>query len=642
MKKLSKKKKIIMIVSICLAVVLICSTILTVVLLRKKGKEKDVSGNDGEILATDIDLVRNGQTEYTIVIPEEANGYEEYAAEELALYLHEATSAEFLIVQDTNLTFNKDDKVLSVGETSIKNDSGVEVDYAEFGRDGFRIVRKGNTVVLCGGGGYGTLYAVYEFLYRQIDWEAYAPDEIYYKKTVNSKVLDYNFSDKPAIENRYGGWYAGKDAVFSAKRRTLGGADTTLFDGHLWFFYPHATFKLVSPIEHYAEHPDWFAASKQQICYSSKGCQEAVIEAMKKVFLEQPNIVYIPVGLEDNYAICGCEQCKESIAKYKFSGMLVRWTNEVNEAIQKWRVEEGIERELYIPLLAYYQVRQPPIETALDGSIQPIDESCVLAENCPVIYAPLEADHDFPWEHPENAAVMNDLNGWLACSKKIAIYHYNNDVFHSFEWLDTMALTVKNYKLAAEIGAMYLTEDATNKVLQSCAFEMMLGYVYSKVQWNPDVDTNTLVRNFIAHYYKEAKEEVLEYYYLMKMNYQIVRDEALATGVKEIKDTDWLSKGLLEQAQVFLRKGIEDISNNANYTKEEKLKYLSRVELELLTPLVYVLDYLSNEYTKQSYYAIIDEVEALVNKYGIANITADFDYCKTNEEKYAEWRANKQ
>jgi hypothetical protein len=162
-------------------------------------------------------------------------------------------------------------------------------------------------------------------------------------------------------------------------------------------------------------------------------------------------------------------------------------------------------------------VRQPPIKTAADGSIEPIDKSCVLAKNCPLIYAPLEANHDYAWEHDENIAVMNDLNGWIACSKKITIYHYNNDVFHSFEWLDTMANTVQNYQLAADIGSIYLTEDGTNTGLQSCAFEMMLGYVYSKMQWNPNADTNQLVQDFITHYYKDAKEEMLEYYYLMKM-----------------------------------------------------------------------------------------------------------------------------
>ena len=126
------------------------------------------------------------------------------------------------------------------------------------------------------------------------------------------------------------------------------------------------------------------------------------------------------------------------------------------------------------------------------------------------------------------------------------------------------------------------------------------------------------------------------------MQYRIAYDEMLASGSKKFSTKDWMSKGLLEQAQALVRKGLQDVLNNPNYTDEERTKYVARVEHELLTPLIYILDYLPNEYTKQSYYSIIDEVESLVNKYGFSYITGPYSYSKTNEQKYAEWRANKQ
>jgi hypothetical protein len=38
---------------------------------------------------------------------------------------------------------------------------------------------------------------------------------------------------------------------------------------------------------------------------------------------------------------------------------------------------------------------------------------------------------------------------------------------------------------------------------------------------------------------------------------------------------------------------------------------------------------------------MVDEMEMLVHKYGIKNITAGYSYSKTNEEKFAEWRGYK-
>ena len=85
---------------------------------------------------------------------------------------------------------------------------------------------------------------------------------------------------------------------------------------------------------------------------------------------------------------------------------------------------------------------------------------------------------------------------------------------------------------------------------------------------------------------------------------------------------------------------MQDIANNPNYTAKERETYLSRMELAYLTPLVYILDYCASDYTAKEYLSIVDQVESLVNKYGLI-ITATYSYSKTNEQKYAEWRGNK-
>lgn len=601
-----------------------------------------IDPNDN-IAATEIDLVKGGVSEYIIVIPENASNYEEYAAEELQLFLKQSTGATLDIVKDTGRSFNQEDKVISVGETEIYTASGLNVSYDEFKRDGFKIKRYGNTLVLCGGGGYGTLYAVYEFLAREIDWEAYSVDEIYFRKTQNLKVLDFNFADKPALESRYGGWWVARaDSYFAAKWRVFAGSSNMLFNETSWYYYPHALFKIVNPEAYGAEHPDWFATSMLQPCYSSEGFRTTLIEGMKKILLANPSIVYMPIGPEDAVnATCVCKDCLEEQELYTYSGQVVRWANSVAEEMEEWRIEQGIERQIYYPVLAYYETKVPPINrNAAEGVFEPIDESCVLNELSPVLYAPIEGNFSRPIDDPDyNRGTYNDLQGWLACSKSFMGYYYNNDFFRRFEWPYPIETTVHNYKVGIDNGAIFIGDDHGGGSQASCAFDIMLGYVYSKVLWNPNVDVNKLINNFITHFYKDAKEEMYEYYYMMENTRKATRDIFDAQGAyAEAKD--WLSKGLLERAKKLIEKGMQDIANNPNYTAKERETYLSRMELAYLTPLVYILDYCSSDYTAKEYLSIVDQVESLVNKYGLI-ITATYSYSKTNEQKYAEWRGNK-
>jgi len=376
--------------------------------------------------------------------------------------------------------------------------------------------------------------------------------------------------------------------------------------------------------------------------YSSEGFRSQLIKGIKEIILNNPTIEYIPIGPEDeDNAICLCDSCSAEINTYTYAGQVVRWINSVVEELEAWRIEQGIERKIYYPLLAYYETKKPPIKKDTeDGVFEPIDPSCVLHELAPVIYAPIEGDFTRPIiDEKYNKATLNDLYGWKACSKSFMAYWYNSNFFKRFEWPDPVSSVVANYKLAADEGAIFLGDDHGGSAYQSCAFQVMLGYIYAKVQWNPEVDVNKLIEKFITHYYKDAADEMLEYYYLMETTRTAVRDindkENLSTG-----EADWLSKGLLEHATNLIRKGMSEINDNSNYTAQEREIYKQRLELELLTPLVYILDYFYNEYTSSVYLNIVDEVESLVNKYGLI-ITATYSYSKTNEQKYAEWRGNK-
>ncbi|MBQ4269715.1 MAG: hypothetical protein IJB97_08730, partial [Clostridia bacterium] len=266
---------------------------------KNKGETLPVSVVES-IEKTDIDLVKNGETEYSIVVPFNANDYETYAAQELELYFESASGADVVTVKDSDVTYDTQKKYLSVGKTTFLQRSGVAVDYQELGEDGYKIVRKDNTVIMAGGGDYGTLYAVYEFLHHAFGFEPYAIDEIYYDIGLNFKLPDFNLTDVPAVAARAGCWYYNyHDASFAAKWRTYKGIEYKMFNERAWYYFPHAHFKLLNPATYLEDHPDWYAASQKQLCLSSEGAYQQFLFNLKKLISENPKLLYIPLGGED-------------------------------------------------------------------------------------------------------------------------------------------------------------------------------------------------------------------------------------------------------------------------------------------------------------------------------------------------------
>jgi len=630
------KKRLIGFIAIALSMLTAFST----VACNNNTNEEPDNQNEQVITFTDIDLTKNASTDYVIVIPESFSQYEEYAAEELQLYLKESTNADFQVITDKGVAYDNTRKYISIGRTSLLTASGISVTTEELGTDGYVIKRDGNIVLLCGGANTGTLYGIYEFLNQQFGFEAYAPDEIYLEKNINSKLVDFNLVDVPAMRDRHGGfWDALNDPYFAAKRKTWAGPGKMPFGGEKWYYYGHSMFRVVPPTQYRAENPSWYSSDGVQPCFSSEGFKAQYIENAKELFLTMPELIYLGIGLEDvNNSMCTCKDCKASMDKYTKSGLVIRWANDVTAKMRAWAEEVKLGREIYFPFIAYYETANAPIGD--DGEL--IDPSCMLNEYSPVLYCRIDSDWTSPWEDPSNAGVIAGYNEWKKCCKTISFYNYTNNFAKSFEWWDSLYVLTQNYGFVVDAGGISVYDDSSNATYCGFAFQRMFGYITAKLQWDPNVDTNELVVNYMQNFFKDASEEVLEYYYLMKIQCKGVSDD-FKENKKEAGEADWVNRGVMDRAVKLLKKGIEDIKKAPYYTDEQKDRYIQRVEEQLFTPLQYILDYLDSEYSTNEYLALVDQMEELVSKYGITSLCwfeGQAGY-KSVEQVIAGWRGKK-
>lgn len=637
-KKIMKKASALLLTAtVCLSVLSACTT--------KNGDPALQKVNVSDALKkTDIDLVKNGQTEYVIVEPLNATNYEAYAVKELELYFESASGADVEIVKDTSVSYDQSKKYLSVGNTTLLAASGVAISEEELGTDGYKIVRQENTVIMAGGGGYGTLYSVYEFLHHSFGWEPYAIDEIYYERGLQFKLPDFNLTDVPIFAVRSGDWYYSyNDAAFAAKWRTNKGTEYALFNERIWYYFPHAHFKILPPQTYKAEHPDWYAASEKQICLSSQGAYDQFLINLKNLIVSNPSLIYIPLGGEDSPDVCVCKDCQEAKEKYGVSGQTVRWINRMVADVTAWMEEEGMgDRTLYFPMLAYYATETPPTKLA-DGKHTPIDESCVLNEKSPLIFAPIASNRQYSiMDEKNNRKFRENLIGWDACSEKLMFYLYNDASYVAFEWYDASYGLYESFRAGDDLDVMFIHVCNEGQLKQARAFQVLEGYVQSKLQWNPYEDVNKLTDDFIKHYYREGAQYVSDYYYLMKTYYRSFADDynekdpsnTITTVVPHVSS---YNRVFIEQLLSLLDKAHEAI-DAADYTEAEKEIYHQRITIESFTQRFILLENFSSDYSKETYLAMVDAFEEDCITCGIQQVNGRYPQCLTNEQQFAAWR----
>ena len=131
------------IISLLMATLLSCSIFAG---CNDKGKEKEIvpeqvktSFEKPTFENTDIDLVKEGKTEYVIVYPENASSQTKTGIQELQLFFKEATGIELQTYSDANYVEKANSKFISVGQTTQFKDLDIDLASYNLGASGYVI-----------------------------------------------------------------------------------------------------------------------------------------------------------------------------------------------------------------------------------------------------------------------------------------------------------------------------------------------------------------------------------------------------------------------------------------------------------------------------------------------------------------------
>ena len=470
-------------------------------------QEEKVRGtHERTVTETNVDLVKNGQTDYVIVTP--ANENHEavlFAVSELRQNFFRATGITLDVKTDAEMVYTSASKVLSIGETSFLQTAGVTLDKNDLGTSGYVVQTKNNSVFMVGGSGYGSLYAVYGWLSEQFDYEYYAIGETYIQtELTEEKLLSVTLKEKPDFAYRMTNFGEAWFDLSVAHRARFDPADSiwVTFGGVQY----HTSFNIVPPEIYMEEHPDWYAKNGEQLCFSRDpdGLAEAAVENMKEAFRQFPDRNIATFTQQDHFSWCDCQLCTEALQKYGTnSAVYIKFVNKIADELAAWAKEEFNGREITIAMFAYQKTEDAPVKETANG-YEPIDDTVRLSKNVALFYAPIYASYYYDFNHEENLKAATTLEKWKVLSETLFVWMYGANFRLYLAPYNNFNSMQSTYRYLYDKGAKYIFDQQQFNQVSGTDWYKLRGYLSSNLQWKIDSDQTELINNFFTHYYKDA------------------------------------------------------------------------------------------------------------------------------------------
>ena len=493
------------------------------------------NGRKEKVRETSGYIVQQCETDYKIVVADDAPEIVLLAVNEFNYFFEESTGFTLEIVQDDGLTFNANSKYISFGDNELSAQAKVNYTLGEY--DGFTVQTVNNSIFI-DGDNYGVLYGAYKALYYLVDYEYFMTDAYSLRKNASEvKLVDFDVVQFPDYEQRPTDWGSTKSSMQTANRMMLTTEAVDLSigrGGHNSMDYlPVETYLNTNDMDNY--HPEWYMRGEAptQLCYTARGNaedREAMAQAcfltLKKALISNPTGRFANFSMSDDRNWCDCEACSASKLKYgATSGAVIQFLNRLVDIAYEWfDTEEGkpYARDLYVFFYAYYSLETAP--TVLDpetGKYSPVDDSVVT-------------DHVFPVLAITNANYVQDVStgsmngmartliyGWGACTDIIWAYMYNTNYYHYLVPHNTFSAMQDWYRTYKNVGASSMNNlGQGNEYVMSTGWSNLKIYLDSRLKWNVEADYAGLIDNYFDGVYLEAADEMRQIFDEFRVNTQ--------------------------------------------------------------------------------------------------------------------------
>jgi len=506
-----------------------------------------------------FNITREGTPSSTVVISGNPSPSEEWAAKEFVRCVKAISGAELKVVHTDAAKLPKGPVIL-LGHDTVKK-FAPKVSLQGLGDEGFILQCDNDRLIIAGGKLRGTMYGVFTLL-EKLGCRWWAPGTEDLPSIASISLPAFQDTQAPVFEYR--------DILY----RPIGSLEGNEFcarnklNGMAWGNAPEHLGKqfTIDKLRLAHTHPKLMKASgvevtdrmyaqtkndgihKRQYCLTHPDVRAAMTKAVLARFAEHPEVPFITMGHSDTKTYCECAECSAlSEAEGSTGAPSLELANHVADAVAK---EYPDKRILF---LAYQWTRKPP------ATIKP-------RNNVMVILCPIECDYAHPLAtgtEPDNVSFRKDIETWSKITGKLYIWDYIVNYSHFLMPFSNITSLGPNVKFFRDHKVVGLFEQACHTGWGSEYYQLKM-WLLCKMMWNPDLDSDALIREFCNGFYGPAGEEV---YQGIMAAHELAQKESftMQIGLSTGLGSRHLEAGCMAEAYTLISKGLEKVKGDAKY-----------------------------------------------------------------------------
>lgn len=513
-----------------------------------------------------LTLVKDGRSDYTILLAPGATPAMRHGAEELQRFLKEMSGAELPVVE---------------GHTGTKPPARsirIETD-PKLGEEELRIRTDGSTLRILGGGKRGTMYGCYALLEDVLGCRWFNPrvSRIPKQRTITLGRLDIR--QKPAFEYREPYYTEAFDRDWAVRNRTNGNAqrlDESVGGKVSYGRFVHTFNDLVPPDQYFDQHPEYFSMVNgkrmkgyYQLCLTNPDVLRISIERVKQWIAERPDATIFSVSQNDTYGRCECPNCKAVEQEEGApSGPVLRFVNAVADAIAKDHPN------VLIDTLAYQWTEDPP------KKVRP-------RPNVRIRLAPIGACFAHALDQCDaNKKPFANLTAWSNITNQLYVWHYSTNFAHYLQPLpdlDEIAQDIPLFKKHGVVGLFYEGDYAPGG---GGEMSELKAYLMSKLMWDATRDPKPIIEEYIRGVYGAAWPQITVWLDLL---HRPARARGVHARIYDPPTVNYLDADTLEEGLDQFGEAEEAVANDPAALDEVRraklaLEYVALMQAKPGTP----------------------------------------------------------
>lgn len=591
---------------------------------------------------TELPFISNGKCDYAIVVPENRGAQINLAKNELTEFFKEATGITLATYIDSEFT-DSGKGYISLGETTLFEQSGITIDRKELTEDGIRIVTSGKNIFIVGGSDYGTLYGVYDFLEICFNFDVYYKDCYEIDRNVrNMNLKRFDVTDIPDLEFRSNGYYnlvRDEWAYRFRQPQTYGSITFPIYevvgDPSSSARGVHNSLNWLPKTQFLADHPLWYNKSGTELCYTAHGdateyesmqnaCVEKAIATLKLYSkTDYPYLRILNFTQQDNFDPCACSECAKNTEKYGTNAAtLILFMNDLRKkldvAIENEFEEKDRRDDLTLTFFAYLYS-----ETAPSDSFKEMH----LNDGVSVFLATSNTfDHQSSIYADSNTEGRLNLKNWGKLSKEIFLWTYSTKFSHYMYPVDTYNFYGEDaytFFAANNVKLMYNQSQVTQKGTTT-AWHNLKAYLDSKLEWDGTRNSQYYTEKYINAMFGDAAPVMKKIYESVRLRAGIVKTmyngTTLLSGTTNLENKKFWPYLTVKQWLEMYDEAYNALEECKLIDPEGYKIYKAHIDAEYLSPSYIMLCLYENSLSSEQSQKIKTMFKEAVMSTGITNV----------------------